>query len=187
MANPIDDLEPDRINLLICKQCKDIKEVPYWKGGKVVNASEGKYDQTDNPWLEGAIGKCGPEGHYGILTDCLTVAWMGNPKLKEEILDRIKKQILGGGSSGLDILGTNFYAVKDTYSADAMSCWKIHNSPKGQCPDYKSDRKELKPDTAKERKDIGLTATKTKIHLCDFCPVKMYNQKRAYEARGLYN
>ena len=67
-----------------------------------------------------------------------------------------------------------------------MSRCKIHNSPKGQCPDYKSDRKELKPDTAKERKDAGLGATKTKIHLCDFCPVKMYNQQKAYTERGLY-
>lgn len=185
MANEIDELEPDYINLLICKQCKDIKEVPYWKGGKKLPEA-GRYDQTDNPWLEGAIGACGPAGHFGILTDCLTVAWVGNAKLKEEILERIKKQILGGGSSGLDILGTNFYAVKDTYSADAMSCWKIHNSPKGQCSDYKAERKVLKPDTAAERKAIGLEATKSKIYLCDFCPVKMYNQKKAYEERGYY-
>jgi hypothetical protein len=85
------------------------------------------------------------------------------------------------------VFGTNFYNVKDTYSADAMSCYKIHNRPTGQCPDYKSDRKELKPDTAKERLDAGLGASTAKIHLCDFCPVKMYNQKRAYQARGLYN
>jgi len=97
-----------------------------------------------------------------------------------------KEQILGGGSKGLDILGTNFYNVKDTYSADAMKCYAIHNRPQGQCADYKSDRKELKPDTAKDRLEAGLKASNAKIHLCDFCPVKMYNQKRAYQARGLY-
>jgi hypothetical protein len=185
MANPIDELEPDRINLLVCKQCKTIQEIPYTKTGK--SLGEGRYDQSDNPFIDMYLGDCQRAGHFGVLTDCLTVAWMGNPKLKESILAQIKEQILGGGSKGLDILGTNFYNVKDTYSADAMSCWKIHNSPKGQCPDYKSDRKELKPDTAKERKEAGLGATKTKIHLCDFCPVKMYNQKRAYTERGLYN
>jgi hypothetical protein len=184
MANPIDELEPDRINLLVCKQCKTIQEIPYTKTGK--SLGEGRYDQSDNPFIDMYIGDCQRAGHFGVLTDCLTVAWMGNPALKESILKQIKEQILGGGSKGLDILGTNFYNVKDTYSADAMSCWKIHNSPKGQCPDYKSDRKELKPDTAKERKEAGLGATKTKIHLCDFCPVKMYNQQKAYTERGLY-
>jgi hypothetical protein len=186
MANPIDELEPDYINLLVCKQCKTIQEVPYWKGGKKL-PEPGRYDQTDNPWLAGAIGTCEREGHFGVLTDCLTIAWMGNPKLKEKILSEIKTQILKGGSSGLDVFGTNFYDVKDTYSADAMSCYSLHNRPQGQCPDYKSERKVLKPDTAKERLDAGLAASKTKIHLCDFCPVKMYNQKRAYSERGLYN
>ena len=181
----IDELEPDRINLLICKQCKTIQEVPYYKGGK--SLGEGKYDQTDNPWLQGAIGDCERQGHFGVLTDCLTIAWMGNPKVKDSILAQIKEQILGGGSTGLDVFGTGFYDLKETYSTDAMSCWKVHNSPKGQCPDYKSDRKQLKAGTEKERKDAGLAASKIKVYLCDFCPVKMHNQKRAYEERGLYN
>jgi hypothetical protein len=186
MANPIDELEPDYINLLVCKQCKTIKEVPYWKGGKKLPEA-GRYDQSDNPWLEGAIGSCEREGHFGVLSDCLTVAWMGNPKLKEEILEQIKTQILGGGSSGLDVFGTNFYNVKASYTEDAMNCYNLHLRPQGQCSDYKSDKKILKPDTAKERLAAGLEAGKTKIHLCDFCPVKMYNQKRAYTERGLYN
>lgn len=186
MANSIDELEPDYINLLVCKQCKSIKEVPYYKGGKKLEAP-GRYDQTDNPWLEGAIGSCGPQGHYGVLTDCLTVAWMGNKDLKEEILNQIKEQILGGGSKGLDVFGTGFYDIKDNFTSDAMACYNVHMRPKGQCADYKSDRKILKPDTAKERLEAGLGATKVKTYLCDFCPVKMYNQKKAYTERGLYD
>ena len=184
MANPIDELEPDRINLLVCKQCKTIQEVPYWKGGK--SLGEGKYDQTDNPWLPGAIGSCERQGHFGVLTDVMTVAWMGNKAIKEKILEQIKEQILGGGSKGLDVFGTNFYDVKETYSSDAMSCYALHNRPVGQCSDYKSERKILKPNTEKERQEIGLAASKTKIYLCDFCPVKMYNQKKAYTEKGLY-
>jgi hypothetical protein len=184
MGNIVDELEPDRINLLVCKQCKSIQEIPYTKTGK--SLGEGRYDQSDNPFIQMYIGDCERQGHFGVLTDCLTVAWMGNPSLKEGILTQIKEQILGGGSKGLDILGTNFYNVKDTYSSDAMKCYAIHNRPQGQCSDYKSDRKELKPDTAKDRLEAGLKASNAKIHLCDFCPVKMYNQKRAYQARGLY-
>ena len=184
MAN-IDDLEPDRINLLICKQCKTIQEIPYTKTGKALG--EGRYDQSDNPWIEQYIGGCERQGHFGVLTDCLTVAWMCNPQLKEKILSEIKSQVLKGGSSGLDVFGTDFYNVKDNFSADAMSCYALHNRPQGQCPDYKSDRKVLTPATEKERKDAGLKKSNVKIHLCDFCPVKMYNQKRAYQSKGLYN
>jgi hypothetical protein len=184
MANSIDELEPDRINLLVCKQCKTIQEIPYTKTGK--SLGEGRYDQSDNPFISSYIGECERAGHFGVLTDCLTVAWMGNPQLKESILAQIKEQILGGGSKGLDVFGTNFYNVKATYTEDAMNCYNLHLRPQGQCADYKSDKKVLKPDTAKERLDAGLEAGKTKIHLCDFCPVKMYNQKRAYTERGLY-
>ena len=111
---------------------------------------------------------------------------MGNKDLKEEILNQIKEQILGGGSKGLDVFGTGFYDIKDNFTSDAMACYNVHMRPKGQCADYKSDRKILKPDTAKERLEAGLGATKVKTYLCDFCPVKMYNQKKAYQERGLY-
>jgi len=77
-----------------------------------------------------------------------------------------------------------------TFHEDAMTCWGQHNRPKEQCPDYKSDKKQLKPDTAAERKDAGLDKPGTKgpkIYLCDFCPVKMYNQKKAFTEKGLYN
>jgi hypothetical protein len=67
-----------------------------------------------------------------------------------------------------------------------MKCWGLHNKPKGQCSDYKIDRKILKPGTDKEREAAGLSKSKSKIYLCDFCPVKMYNQKKAYQEQGLY-
>jgi len=42
MGNIIDELEPDRMNLLVCKQCKTIQEIPYTKTGKALG--EGRYD-----------------------------------------------------------------------------------------------------------------------------------------------
>jgi hypothetical protein len=180
-----DDLDNEYILLLICKTCKTIQEIPYVKTGKYLG--EGKYDQANNPFITPAIGECERKGHMGMLTDINFVYWM-TPKIKESIIAQIKDTFTNGNNaaSGLDVFGTGFYDLKDTFSADAMSCWKLHNQPKGQCPDYKIERKLLKPDTAKERAAEGLKESTIRVYLCDFCPVKMYNQKKAYEERGLY-
>ena len=111
------------------------------------------------------------------------------PKIKESIVAQIKDTFTGGKNmaSGLDVFGTGFYDLKDTYSADAMSCWKIHNQPKGQCSDYKAERKLLNAGTDQERRAEGLGKANIRVFLCDFCPVKMYNQQKAYKERGLYD
>ena len=179
------DIENEYILLLVCKTCRRIQELPYSKAGKYLG--EGRYDQADNPFLPSAIGDCERKGHMGMLTDINFVYWM-TPKIKESIVAQIKETFTGGDNiaAGLDVFGTGFYDLKDTYSADAMSCWKLHNSPKGQCTDYKIDRKLLDAGTNAERKDAGMGKSTIKVYLCDFCPVKMYNQKRAYEEKGLY-
>jgi hypothetical protein len=180
-----DTIENEYILLLICKTCKTIEEIPYLKTGTYLG--EGKYDQTDNPFLAEINAPHERKGCYGVLTDVNWVYWM-TPKVKESIIAQLKEQFTGKGalSSGLDVFGTGFYDLKDTYSADAMSCYAIHNKPKGQCSDYKVDRKIITPDTSAERKAAGLGKSTAKIYLCDFCPVKMYNQQKAYKERGLY-
>lgn len=179
-----DELEQEYILLLVCYTCKTIEEIPYLKTGKYLG--EGKYDQTDNHFLQEANMPHERGGHYGVLTDVNWVYWM-TPKVKESIVAQLKDQLIKGtGAAGLDVFGTGFYDLKDTYSADAMSCYSLHNKPKGQCSDYKVERKIITPDTDKERKEAGLAKSKAKIYLCDFCPVKMYNQQKAYKERGLY-
>lgn len=181
-----DDFENDYILLLICKTCKSVEELPYVKTGKYL--SEGKYDQEFNPFLEGATRVHNAKGcERGLLADVKTGYWM-TPKVKASIVEQIQKQFTGKSAltEGLDAFGTNFYGLKDTFSADAMSCWRVHNSPKGQCDDYKTDRKKLDPGTSKDRSAAGIAQSTITVHLCDFCPVKMYNQKKAYEAKGLY-
>jgi hypothetical protein len=179
-----ESLEQEYILLLICYTCKSIEEIPYDKSGKYLG--EGKYEQTENSFLKEANAPHERKGCYGLLTDVNWAYWM-TPKVKESIVAQIKAQIIEGkGSSGLDVFGTGFYDLKDTFSSDAMKCWGLHNKPKGQCSDYKIDRKILKPGTDKEREAAGLSKSKSKIYLCDFCPVKMYNQKKAYQEQGLY-
>lgn len=181
-----DDLENEYILLLVCKTCKSIEEIPYSKTGKYLG--DGKYDQENNPFLEEIVGPHSRKGCFGMLTDINFVYWM-TPKIKAALVEQIKKQFTGDSpfAAGLDVFGTNFYDLKDTYSADAMSCWKVHNQPKGQCADYKVERKVLTPNTAAERKEAGMGASTAKMFLCDFCPVKMYNQRKAYQERGLYD
>jgi hypothetical protein len=180
-----DDIENEFILLLICKTCKTIEEAPYLKTGKYLG--EGKYDQADNPFLAELNAPHDRKGCYGVLLDVNWVYWM-TPKIKESIIAQLKDQFTGKSplTQGLDVFGTGFYDLKDTYSKDAMSCYGVHNRPKGQCADYKSERKIIKPKTDQERKEAGLGKSTAKIYLCDFCPVKMYNQQKAYKERGLY-
>lgn len=154
--------------LLVCRTCKTIDELP--------SAEE----DPGNILLEITVERHG-EDHTGLLYNVPKVIWMSE-KMKPEVIKQIT-----GGSSGLDVFGTQFYQTRMQFGEDAMTCYAQHNRPKGQCPDYKSSKKELKPGTARERRLEGLgESTGPKVYLCDFCPVKTYNQKRAFEAKGLY-
>jgi len=163
-----------QIRLLVCRDCKTIEELPDYDG-----------DPADDLLLNISVERHQrPVAHTGLLFKFPLKYW-AVPKIREEIVKQIR-----GGSEGLDVFGTKFYDTKMTFHEDAMTCWGQHNRPKEQCPDYKSDKKQLKPDTAAERKDAGLDKPGTKgpkIYLCDFCPVKMYNQKKAFTEKGLYN
>jgi len=179
-----EEIENERVNLLVCKTYKTIEEVPYTKTGKYLG--EGKYDQSDNPFLEPIVAPHERGGHMGILTDVNFVYWM-TPSVKASIIAQVKEQFTGKTSplmAGLDALGTNFYDTKDTYSQDAMRCWQLHNRTK-DCGEYKSDRKLLSAGTEKDRKAEGLAKSTIKVYLCDFCPVKMARQAKAVKARGL--
>jgi hypothetical protein len=163
-----------QIRVLFCRTCKTFDELPDYEGRPsddlLLNLTVDKHQR--------------PEPHIGILFKFPLKYW-SVPKVQQEIVKQIT-----GGSEGLDVFGTNFYNIRMSFAEDAMTCWGQHNRPKGQCPDYKSDKKQLKPDTAAERKDAGLDkpgTTGPKVYLCDFCPGKMYNQKRAYTEKGLYN
>ena len=162
------------IRLLVCRTCKTIDELPDYDGRPsddlLLNLTVEKHQR--------------PIAHEGLLFKLPLKYWVV-PKVQEEIVKQIS-----GGASGLDAFGTNFYATRMTFAEDAMTCWAQHNRTT-DCGDYKSDKKQLKPDTAKERKEAGLDkpgTTGPKIYLCDFCPVKSgVVQKKAFKKQGLYN
>jgi hypothetical protein len=169
---PEDSNEP-HIRLLVCRNCKTIEELPDYQGRPsddlLLNISVEKHQK--------------PDPHIGLLFRFPLKFWVV-PKIREEIIKQI-----GSGSSGLDVFGTQFYETKMAFHDDAMKCYNQHLRPKGQCPDYKSEKKMLKPTTDAERKDVGLGKAGEKgpkIYLCDFCPVKSFNMKKFNEKKGLY-
>lgn len=160
-----------QIRLLVCRTCKTIEELPDFDG-------PAEYDRLLQVAVEPHQK---PTEHIGLLMKFPLKYW-AREDIKKQIIEQIQ-----GGSSGLDVFGTNFYATKMTFHDDAMKCYDIHLRPEGQCSDYKSDRKELKPGTDSDRKSEGLGAyTGPKVYMCDFCPVKMFNQKKAFTQKGLY-
>lgn len=177
MAESIKDIaqretkEP-QIRLLVCRDCKTAEELPDHEGRP-----------EDDVLLQLTVERHQrPTPHTGLLFKFPLKYWT-RPDVKESIMKQIRE-----GSTGLDVFGTNYYETKSTFQEDAMKCFSLHNRPVGQCADYKSDRKILKPGTDKERADAGMGASKAPIiYLCDFCPVKSYNMKKHNQSKGLYN
>jgi hypothetical protein len=157
--------------LLVCRTCSTIEELP-------------GADEDPGDVLLTIAAERHSDTHYGVLWNVPKGIWMA-PKMKEAVIQQIHVKV----GSGLDSFGTKFYETKSQFSEDAMSCYSLHNRPKGQCPDYKSEKKWLSPKTQQERRAAGLPieAKGPKIYLCDFCPVKTFNQKKAFETAKLYD
>jgi hypothetical protein len=168
----VKETKEPQIRLLVCRNCRSAEELPDWDGRP-----------EDDVLLQITVERHQrPTPHVGLLFK-FPVKYWARPDVKQQILKQISE-----GSSGLDVFGTKFYDTKSTFQEDAMKCYALHNRPTGQCPDYKSDRKMLKPDTAKERKEAGMDKESKgpKIYLCDFCPVKSFNMKKHNEQKGMY-
>lgn len=160
------------VRLLACRTCKTIEELPGFEG-----------KPEDDVLLNYLVERHGPT-HVGVLYNVGYVHW-NSPTMRPQIV----QQINDGGSSGLDVFGTHFYETRDTFREDALVCFGQHLRPKEQCPDFRSSKKLLKPDTDKERREIGLPTGKKsggpKVYLCDFCPVRMYNARKFNEEMGI--
>lgn len=170
MSNPLAEQEP-HFRLLVCRTCSTIEELP-------------GADEDPGDVLLTIAAERHSDTHYGVLWNVPKGIWMA-PEMKKAVIEQIHDKV----GSGLNAFGTKFYETKSQFAEDAMNCFRDHLRPKGQCPDYKSEKKWLSPKTEKERRDAGLPTIGSgpKVYLCDFCPVKMFNQKKAYEAGGLYN
>lgn len=160
------------IRLMVCRTCKTIDELPPYQG-----PPEG------DVLLQLTVDRHGSE-HIGLLVNVSALHW-NSKTMRAAIIEQIQQ-----GSTGLDVFGTQFYETKMQFAEDALSCWASHNRPKGQCPDFRSEKKRLLPKTAQDRKDAGLespsASNATRVYVCDFCPVRIYNERKAREEKGLY-
>ena len=175
----IDPNEP-MMRLLVCAKCKSIEEVPAYEGPEGGEDTV-QYDHTMRFFVDQHIER-GCTNFQDRTTGHLPTKYWLIPKIKESIVSQLQT-----GSQGLDVLGTQFYATRENLLSDAMNCWiKEHKSTR-DCDDYKSDKKVLKPDTAKERKEAGLekVGAGPKVYLCDYCPVKSIVQQKAFKQKGL--
>jgi len=167
------------IRLLRCMVCETWEELPDYEG------------PSDKDYLlQISIEKhVFPSGdpHVGKLFKVPVKTW-ANPEQRKAVLD----QLGAGASKGLDALTPeeNFYETKMQFAADAMDCWKRHNQPKDSCDDYESPKKRLLPDTAMERKELGLPKPEhldgPKIYTCHFCPYHGQVVQRRRAIMGMY-
>jgi len=161
----IDPNEP-HMRVLKCTKCKSVEEVPDYEGpdGGLGTA---EFDHALRFFVDQHLAKgCKKDGFTEVRFP--TRFWV-IPKVKEGIIAQLSE-----GAQGLDVFGTNAYAMSNNHQADAMSCWIHEHNQTKDCADYKSDKKQLKAGTSKERLALGLEkeGNGPKVYLCDYCPYK---------------
>jgi len=164
-----------QIRLLACTVCKTIEELPDFQGLRA----------EEDHLLNRLVEKHGPpeNRHFGQLFTVNQEHWQ-TEHIKVQIAQQIAQK-MNGGETGL---GSEYYDVKNTFTEDAMACFKAHQR-NPDCNDYKSDSKRLTPGTAADRKAAGLPEYHTAHdrYLCDFCPVQSLVDQKARWKAGLYD
>ena len=162
----------EKIRLLACAMCKTIEELPWY---------EGPADR--DVLLEALVSTHGPAHarHIGTLFTVEKKQW-DSPSVQEQIAKQISDK-MGGGETGL---GSEYYAVRNTYREDAMACWKQHQRNPG-CNDYMTDAKRIQPGTKAERKAAGMPEFRSTSFLCHFCPVHSLVVTAKRKKAGMYD
>jgi hypothetical protein len=169
------------VRVLACMNCKTVEELPDFKGppelDEVLAAAAYKHRSAGIP-------------HTGQLFRVPEVDW-GLREKRDEIRKQIAARMEPGAETGL---GSEAYAMVDNFKSDAMDCFERHMR-NANCNDYKSDAKRLVPNTAAERKELGLAPARhydreggqiTK-YLCEYCPVHSMVQQAQRKKAGLYD
>lgn len=159
-----------KYRLLLCLECQTLEQLEDFQG-----------DPRDDVILETLVSRhVFPSGepHKGQLMDVAAKHW-DSRATRAAIQRQIRES---SGHTGLD---SEFYAAKDTFTEDALKCFAAHNR-NPVCPDYKSDAKIILPDTAGERRELGLSVKdRPKRWLCEFCPVHSLVKQAQYQKAGL--
>jgi hypothetical protein len=155
------------MRVLVCRTCRKLEELPDWVG-----------HPDDDVYLNYVVGD--HPDHQGQLFRLPIGVWM-----IESARDELVKQMMGH-NEGLAAFDPSFYEVRNTFREDAITCYKGHGKPKGGCPDFNSEKKELRPATVAERREAGMSTRQLPvIHLCSFCPVRMHYEFKQNEANDV--
>lgn len=174
----------EKIRLLACKDCRTIEVLDDYTGPKE-RADE--YDVVLNMATEKHKDGVERIPHVGQLFDVPKAAW-DTPEAQDQIRQQVIARMEPGAETGL---GAEAYAIRDNFKADAMLCWEKHlRTP--TCSEYKSDGKQLVPDTAAERREAGVVKfdthnPATQRYLCEYCPVHSLVQQAKRKKAGLYD
>lgn len=163
----------EQVRLLQCNTCKSLEMLPDYEG-----------DPRGDVLLETLVSRhVFPDGsrHFGNLHRLEKRHW-DTESTRKEITAKIREE---SGHTGFDL---SFYEAKATFQDDAFVCWAQHNR-NPYCNDYKSDSKELKPDTSTDRKAAGIekyhASGGARRYLCEFCPVDSLVKQAARKKAGL--
>ena len=178
------DENDEQIRLLACKNCKSIEPLDDYTGPPEMAE---RWDVILNVALERHKDGVERRPHIGQLFKVPKRAWE-SPEVQEQILKEMTARFDPNYTTGL---GDAAYAMRDNFREDAMKCWEQHmRTP--NCSDYKSESKQLVPDTQAERKEAGVARfdksnPNTQRFLCEYCPVHSLVQQAARKRAGLYD
>lgn len=151
-------LSDEKIRILLCHVCGSIEEIP-WYEGDPANDTLLEYKVSTHRFPNG-------DPHIGDLAAIKKKDW-DHKASREQIITELNAG--RGGDAGM---GQPFRDLRMSFQQEAMTCWKAHNRTTN-CGDYHRENKRLVPDTAAERKDLGLSPKdRPNTWLCDFCPVQ---------------
>lgn len=187
IINPFEskmDTDGPEIRLLVCSNCRTVEPLDDYQGPPE-RAEE--LDVELNRALDKHRDGVERRRHVGQLFRVKRSAWT-NPATRDQIGKQIISRLDPNAETGL---GGEAYAMKDNYSADAMACWEAHLKTPA-CSDYKSPSKLLVPDTAAERKELGMPKfdpgnPATQRFLCEYCPVHSLVTQMQRKKAGLYD
>lgn len=164
-----EDKSIEKTGLYICFQCKTIDEIPNYEP-----------KEADRDTRIGYLVETHLQRHSFLENRVLTewcrlgfvpTSMWNNTEYRKKITEEILK---GNDQTGFD---SETYATMNTFRDDALKCFQRHGRPDYTavgCQDYLSGSKELKPNTAIERKAAGLPkyddVKVKKSFLCEHCP-----------------
>ena len=186
-GSPTNNPSGPEIRLLACGKCKTIEVLDDYRGPQRL-AEE--YDVVLNIAVEKHQDGVERIPHAPAALVRVKKSDWDN----EAVQEQVRKQIMASFGDGETGLGSEAYAIRDNFQADALDCFAKHlRNP--ECPDYRSDSKRLVPGTDAERREVGMARASeydrnnpalTK-YLCDYCPVQSMVLQARRKKAGMYD